>query len=348
MIKKPTFFRIDEKVFFTMTGLCVLALIVLAFQYANKETCAPIKILFSDSLIAGNIIQLKAETQGGKKFEWNFGDGIEKEERTNTTTHIFKTAGSYSVHVSVNNSCDGTISILVKEAPLVINSSLMPIIEAPDTVSMGVPVTFTDLSTTSTSWEWFFGETNTVDKTTQEATYTFNTPGSKTVVLRVNGRAELTRSKYMYVVNKSKNTVTPPKPATPKPPVRPTIKDAPQIDKTLTEQIEEVKPAQPAETPKPKAPDVSTEDLATMIRAIAAGDKGPDVFSPYICSGKEIKVAYNNNVITFTKFCEELKALKKKKIKKLAVWRNVNAQTNCIESMVVTLETKKSILGIFK
>ena len=107
--------------------------------------------------------------------------------------------------------------------------------------------------------------------------------------------------------------------------------------------MEEKKPAIIPEAPKPKAPDVSTDELVTMIKSIAAGDKNADIFNPYLCNNKEIKVAYNNNVMTFQKFCEALQELKKKKIKKISVWRNVNAQTNCIESMVVSIETKKGI-----
>lgn len=345
MNKKPSFFRIDEQVFFAMTGMCVIALIVLAFQYANQETCSPIKISFSDSLVAGSIIRFKAETQGGKTFAWNFGDGAEKEEHNNTTTHIYKTAGSYTLSILINDHCEETQTFLVKEAPVVANTGLLPVIEASsDTAYTGEPITVTDVSTNSTSWEWFFGETNTVDKSTQEATYIYNTPGYKTIYLRINGRSDLTRTKDIYVIDKelARNNIVKLKPVIPKPaPVRPTIKDNPQVDKTLTEQIEEKKPATIPEPAKPKAPDVSTDELVTMIKSIAAGDKSADIFNPYLCNNKEIKVAYNNNVMTFQKFCEALQELKKKKIKKISVWRNVNAQTNCIESMVVSIETKK-------
>lgn len=347
MTKKPSFFRIDEQVFFAMTGMCIIALIVLAFQYSNQETCSPIKITFSDSLVAGSIIRFKAETPGGKIFSWNFGDGSDKEEHSNTTTHIYKAAGSYTINVLVNEHCEETQTFFVKEAPVVANTSMLPIIESSsDTAYTGEPITVTDVSTISTSWEWFFGETNAVDKSTQEATYIYNTAGYKTIYLRVNGRSDLTRTKDIYVIDKEsdKNKTVKPRLIAPKPaPVRPLIKDNPQVDKTLNEQIEEKKTDPIPETPKPKAPDVSTDELATMIKSIASGDKTAEVFNTYLCNNKDIKVAYNNTVLTLPKFCEALRELKKKKIKKISVWRNVNAQTNCIESMVVTIEAKKSI-----
>lgn len=329
-----------------MGGICLLALIVLGFQYAGRETCQPVSIAYSDSLMAGNIVRFRADMPGGRMYSWNFGDGASKEEKENTTTHIFKNAGQYEISVLVNGSCEQTRTIVVKEAPIVINTGMLPVIISADTLYTGKPATFTDGSTTSTSWEWSFGETNSVNDTNQTATYTYNTPGYKKVYLRVNGRYDLTREKLVYVRDeaeeRNKKLVTP-KPALPvRPaPVSPVIKPDPVVD-PISRQTEDKKPAD-SEPVVQKAPDVSTEQLAAMIKSIAGGDKGPDVFDPYLCSDKTIKVAYNGTVIPFSKFCEELKELKKKKIKKISVWRNVNAQTNCIESMVVTIEAKKSI-----
>jgi len=346
MINKPSFFRIDENVFITMGTVCLLALIVLGFQYAGKETCQPVSIAYSDSLMAGNIIRFRADMPGGQAYLWNFGDGTSKEEKAGTTTHIFKSAGLYEVLVLVNGSCDQTRTILVKDAPIVINTGLLPVIISSDTLYTGKPAIFTDGSTASTSWEWSFGETNSVNDTNQTATYVYNTPGYKKVYLRVNGRYDLTREKLVYVIDAAADRnrkISTPKPGVPvRPtPVSPVIKSAPAVD-PISQQTEEKKPAT-TEPVVQKAPDVSTEQLAAMIKSIAGGEKGPDVFAPYFCSDKTIKVAYNGTVISFSKFCEELKELKKKKIKKISVWRNVNAQTNCIESMVVTIEAKKGI-----
>lgn len=341
MTKKPSFFRIDENVFITMGAVCLLALIVLGFQYAGRETCQPVSIAYSDSLMAGNIVRFRADMPGGSTYSWNFGDGASKEEKANTTTHIFKNAGQYEVSVLVNGSCEQTRTIVVKDAPIVANTGMLPVIISSDTLYTGKPATFTDGSTTSTSWEWSFGETNSVNDTNQTATYTYNTPGYKKVYLRVNGRYDLTREKLVYVVDESEERNK--KVVTPKP--------APQPRSVVHDiKPDPLPPPLPVPTPAPapepevkKSPDVSTEQLAAMIKSIAAGDKSPDVFDPYLCNDKTIKVAYNGTVIPFSKFCEELKELKKKKIKKISVWRNVNAQTNCIESMVVTIEAKKGI-----
>ena len=346
MTKKPSFFRIDENVFITMGVVCLLSLIILGFQYAGRQTCQPVSIAYSDSLMAGNIVRFRADMPGGKAYSWNFGDGASKEEKVNTTTHIFKSAGQYEVSVLVNGSCEQTRTVIVKDAPIVVNTGILPVIISSDTLYVGKPATFTDGSTASTSWEWSFGETNSVNDTNQTATYTYNTPGYKKVYLRINGRYDLTREKLVYVIDaaaeRNKRMVTP-KPILPvRPaPVSPVIKPDPVVD-PIGQQTENRKQAD-NEPAVQKAPDVSTEQLAAMIKSIAGGDKGPDVFTPYLCSDKTIKVVYNDTVIPFSMFCEELKGLKKKKIKKMSVWRNVNAQTNCIESMVVTIEVKKGI-----
>jgi PKD repeat protein len=341
MTKKSSFFRIDENVFITMGAVCLLALIVLGFQYAGRETCQPVSIAYSDSLMAGNIVRFRADMPGGRTYSWNFGDGTSKEEKATTTTHIFKNAGQYEVSVLVNGSCEQTRTIVVKEAPIVVNTGMLPVIISSDTLYTGKPATFTDGSTTSTSWEWSFGETNSVNDTNQTATYTYNTPGYKKVYLRVNGRYDLTREKLVYVIDAAaerNKRMVPPKPPLPPKPVAPNIKPDP------------LPPPLPVPTPAPaqepevkKAPDVSTEQLAAMIKSIAAGDKGPDVFDPYLCSDKTIKVAYNGTVIAFSKFCEELKSLRSRRIRRISVWRNVDKQTNCIESMVVTIESRRGV-----
>lgn len=342
MNKKPSFFRIDENVFITMGALCLLALMVLGFQYAGRETCQPVNLSYSDSLMAGNIVRFRADMPGGREYIWDFGDGITKDEKSNTTTHIFKNPGQYEVSVLVNGSCSQVRTIVVQEAPIVINTGMLPIIISSDTLYTGAPAKFTDGATTSTSWEWSFGETNAVDDTNQIATYSYNTPGYKKVYLRVNGRNDLTREKLVYVIDaaaeRNKKLVTP-SPAPVPTPARPEIKPNPSVE-PIKNQTEDTKPSVPEPLLK-KAPDVSTDQLATMIKAIAEGDKGAEVFDPYLCKDKTVKVAYNGTVMPLAKFCEHLKELKSRKIKKISVWRNVNPETNCIESMVVTIESKK-------
>lgn len=179
MIRKPSFYRIDEQVFFTMGGLSLLALIVLAFRFSSKEECAPVTILAKDTVVVGETAVIKAETLGGKNYSWSFGDNGNKDEITNATTHVYETPGRYTISVLINSACENTRQIVVIPAVVVENTSMLPVIEAPDTALVGQRITVTDLSAGSTSWEWNFGETsiNTVDDKEQVASYTYKTEG---------------------------------------------------------------------------------------------------------------------------------------------------------------------------
>ena len=340
MKKKTYSFPSDEHDYHHMAGLCLVSLIVLAFRYTIRPDCAAVNIVLPDSLVAGNIIRLRAEMPGGEDFSWSFGDGVTRDEKTNATTYTYKTPGLYTIKVLVNGSCEGIQKIYIKEAPVVINTSMLPIIIASDTIYMSEPALFTDIASTSTSWEWYFGETNSLDDTSQEATYTYHTPGIKRILLKVNGRRDLTREKLVYVKDREaerNERVVTPRPA-PQPVVHHDIKPDP------------LPPPLPVPTPAPapapevkKAPDVSTKQLVAIITAIVEDEKGTEAFNPYLCGNRDIKVAYNGTVVSFTKFCETLSGLRRRRITRISVWQNVNAQTNCIESMVVTMETRRRI-----
>ena len=61
----------------------------------------------------------------------------------------------------------------------------------------GKPVTFTDVSYKSTSWNWNFGDG--ANSTSQNPAHIYNTPGLYTVSLEINGSGPLTRTKTSYI-----------------------------------------------------------------------------------------------------------------------------------------------------
>src|ERR1022692_3379880 len=104
--KLSAFFRIDDQVFFSMAALSILALVILAFRYAKRHECSPIKIQVpTDNLIAENTITFKAESAGATSFYWDFGDSVTKNEDTYSSNHIYKKAGHYWVSVLVDGEC---------------------------------------------------------------------------------------------------------------------------------------------------------------------------------------------------------------------------------------------------
>lgn len=68
---------------------------------------------------------------------------------------------------------------------------------------VGVPVTFTDLSwnATPTSWQWDFDNNTTIDATTQNPSYAYNTPGTYSVTLTVSdGISTKSATKASYII----------------------------------------------------------------------------------------------------------------------------------------------------
>ncbi|GAC1598537.1 MAG: hypothetical protein NVS3B8_11110 [Chitinophagaceae bacterium] len=347
MNKKSSFFRLDEQVFFTMGGLCILSLVILAFRFAAHTPCSPVKIdVNSASLIAGNVIRFNAATQQGKTFSWNFGDGTIKNEEISITNHAYKNAGRYTVTVLVNGQCSDIQEVVVSEAKVIVNTNLQPLISATpsDTAYVNTPVHLSDVSTASTKWEWRFGQTNSIDATDRSPVYTYTIPGRKSVILKVNDRSDMTVSYSIMIIDKQaeKNNAPKPRPDLPRPAPIVILPAQPHTDPLKPVTTEPVKKEEAKE--KPKAPALTNEQLKAMLMQVAEGQKRAEDFSEFLGGQLGISVTLNNNVMSFTKMCDELKSMKK--IKNIKVIPVTDRETNHILSMNVIVE-KKKLLGIF-
>ena len=333
--------RLDENVWLTMGAVCIIALLVLAFRYSTQRTCAPITIRTTGlSFTKGYPITFNAETNGGNTFEWNFGDGATAAEYTPSTQHAYASPGRYTITVTVDGQCTELQNIIIKEAPVVVNNSLQPVIILDDTVYVSEPMTVEDISPNSSSWEWRFEDGGSIEATTRKASHIFTTAGSRRVFLRVNDRPDLQMSRWVMVVdrNAQKNesrhrTET----------ARHTVTVIQLPAKPSTEPlVNQPQPAKPEE--KPKAPEVTDDQMASLLRQVNEGSRTPEDFSPYLCSNLSTPVFYNGDKMTFSKMCDELKTIKKGKIKKIRVGLTRNEQ-NCIITMNVSVE-KKRFLGL--
>ena len=350
MNKRRSIFRIDEQVFFTMAAVCVLCLIVFGFRVATHHACTPVKIQFGDdSMIAGNMVRFRAESSAGKLYSWNFGDGNTIDEESTTTNHTYKNPGKYTVTVLVDGECLDIQNIFVNEAPLIVNTNLQPVIAAPDTAYTNQLIRFSDISASSVSWEWSFGETGGPDAFTKSASYSYAQPGVKKVFLKVNNRPDLVVVHFIYIIDKDAQDKLKEKPKKEpsRAPVIVYVPSKPSVD-PIGNQIAQPPPKQEKE-PEPKkakAPDISHEDMETMLKQVSAGSKTANDFSAYLCGNLSMPVFYNGNAMPFNKLCESLIELKEKKIKKITVGITRNGVTGCIESMTVSVEKKKGFLGL--
>jgi PKD domain len=349
---------LDERVVTTMILCCVLSISVLAYRYTNQEPFTPVTISVSTgTLYTGTLIRFRAETKNTdfKKLVWDFGDNTRSLGNGYTAHHAFTSPGIYEVTLIANNK-KVYKTIHIHETPIV-DKTLQPHFSGPLSARVGEQVIFQDFTPKALQWEWRFGETNSIDAFTKQASYTFQTTGLKTVVLVVNGT--------IYGVHRI--LVEPPsahemlmqnKPGRKRPvlqdqdPFQIRIYDHPRT-KTLNQQLKEEskivdKPTEQTSTPETSGSkeDILRQTIESMLKQVVAGNKVAEDFSAYLCTNLNIPVNYNGNTITFSQFCEELRSIKKeKKIKNVTILYETDEKTRCIHSMTVNLK-KRHLLPI--
>jgi len=348
--KVSSFFRLDEQVFFTMGGVCLLSLIIVIFRYTTDRPCFPVAIQIGDDPMIEDVsIRFKAQIEGGKNYSWNFGDSTQvSDDQTATTSHRFKKAGKYTVSVVVNGQCSDFETVTIREKPVISIAPLMPIIDGvPNNIAyLNVPVKFAEISNNGTSWEWRFGETSIVDARGQIAEYTFKTIGPKSITVTINGKPELVYHKFINVIEKQNEKNSPkanePRKYLERPLVVLPDPQAPPLNNKPDGPAENQSKKEPVKT----APPITSEQLANMLNlvpdgAVTAGDIGP-----YTCGNLSIPVTFNGKSMTLTEMCEKLKRAKanKRKIKDLkVVVLHQEPGTNCILSMNITVTIKNWI-----
>ncbi|HLZ88259.1 MAG TPA: PKD domain-containing protein [Puia sp.] len=343
--RSSSLFRVDEQAWLTMGAVCLVALIVLAFRFGTSHPCYPIRITSSAATYAvGSPVSFKAETRLGKVYEWNFGDGATSKEDDPITLHTYSRAGKYTVVITVDGQCSEMQIVSIGEAPITVNNNLPPVIIGPDTAYVGKPVNFEDGTAGSTSWAWHFEGVAMVDAYTRKASHTYLTGGPKKIILEVNHRPELTNSRLIFVVDKQAAAPRVQKSKGDDNGGRPKIISVPEKPVTPPLTLPSDQPKKEEE--KPKAPPVTDDKLQSMLLQVVDGTMVQDDFGAYICNNMNIPVMYNGAKTTFSAMCADLKNQKRKKIKKISVTTTRVDATNCIVSMDVTVEKKKSFLGL--
>jgi gliding motility-associated-like protein len=141
--------------------------------------CAPLAASFDDN-----------STPAISTWLWNFGDtvsGIYNSDTIKKPTHIYSSAGTYSVTLSVitAGNCSGnfTNSSMVNVYP----KPVADFYWEPDSVSIFEQFNFIDQSLNSYYWNWNFGDPFTPSNTSalQNPDHTYNTDGFYTVRLDV-------------------------------------------------------------------------------------------------------------------------------------------------------------------
>jgi hypothetical protein len=345
--------RIDERVFFTMGLIAFVCLFILAFKIKNYESCKPVVIRANPSVsYEGATIAFKAETQGGKEFEWDFGDSSSAEFGGPGVTHNYAQAGRYTVIVTVNGNCYAVAKVDIKKAPVIINNSHKPMFSGPLTADLYKQVTFRDSTPDATRWEWNFGENgiDAVDATGQVVSYAYKTPGYKDIYVRINGNPNRIGTWQIYV-----NEIRPQQAEADKPvpgkraPRGPgglgNIAKDPTAPPLTLPDAGTVTPAPAPKAEVVKAPDIKPDEISEFLEAVVSGKKTAEDFYKYFCGEQDILVKYNDQSMTFNQMCKELRDFKKaSKIDRPQVTIQTDKSTNCIRGMKVSVNKK----GLFK
>ncbi len=119
-------------------------------------------------------------------YTWNFGDPSNVANNTSglqNPIHNYSTAGSYVASFTATSAA-GCSSNKIQKTILFNSSNSVDFSTAGSCV--GQPVTFTDLSSSGVvSWAWDFDNNGSVDATTQNPVYTYNTTGAVVAKLTV-------------------------------------------------------------------------------------------------------------------------------------------------------------------
>ena len=139
---------------------------------------------------------------------WDFGDGANRSTNQNVTTHIYTTAGNYTINMMATNwqpitesASPKQISILEKTVPREVDFDIP---ELKQTGSAPYSVEFEDVTPVQsnvTGWFWDFGDgSNSIE---QAPNHTYATPGQYNVILTVRndmGTNEVRKVAFIVVV----------------------------------------------------------------------------------------------------------------------------------------------------
>jgi PKD repeat protein len=138
----------------------------------------PVAAFAFDTVCANSATAFTDQSVSAVGWTWDFGDGSALS--SNSPSHIYPSAGSYTVTLIVANTfgCTDTImhNIIVDPNPVSDYTA--------STACHTYATLFTDNSTAAVQWNWNYGDA-TLNDTTQSPSHIFANPGNYNVSLLV-------------------------------------------------------------------------------------------------------------------------------------------------------------------
>jgi hypothetical protein len=151
-------------------------------------------------LFEGESLNFEDQTTNSSLRRWDFDNGDTSSLQSGQ--YIYSNAGSYLIHLKVNNECEDTFRIQVKSAYVDTVEKVHVTISGPETVFVGQKYKWNGSASGAKQWKWKFGETGMVDATTQEVEYAFKYPGKNIKIILQTDVSRLPGEKYVNIVPK--------------------------------------------------------------------------------------------------------------------------------------------------
>ena len=160
---------------------------VADFSASPTSGVAPLNVTFTDQSV-GTVTS----------WDWDFDDDGSTDSTAQNPSYAYNTPGTYTVTLTINGGSD--VRQRTDYIHVSVSSPTADFSASPTSGVAPLNVTFTDQSVgTVTSWDWDFDDDGSTDSTAQNPSYAYNTPGTYTVTLTINGGSDV-RQRTDYVV----------------------------------------------------------------------------------------------------------------------------------------------------
>ncbi|NTW31164.1 MAG: PKD domain-containing protein [Bacteroidetes bacterium] len=166
---------------FDSVQVIVNPLPVIDFSSDTRNGCQPLEVHFTDN-----------STPAINAWLWNFGDyqsGNNNNSTIQNPTHLYSSSGVYTVTLSATTANNCTIDSAFQNMIDVYPKPLANFNINPSTgTTLLSPIVFFDLSTNATQWYWDFGDTASLDNTSNipNQQHTYNKAGTYLATLIVS------------------------------------------------------------------------------------------------------------------------------------------------------------------
>ncbi len=310
--------HLDKSVIYLFLISFLISASVLAYRYTKYIPCQDVELsINARAYRQDELIKFLDNTENAKSWAWDFGD--DSEISTNKEAlHFYKSPGEYTVTLTVNNICEATKVVTIKEKLFVIDSTKLPVFNIPRTIKVGETLTVKDETNNASTWEWRFGETADANATSRTAEYTYEKAGLKTISLIVNGDINHITEKQIMVFaleEEKDNNLT-------------------QITGTNRNIRDNIK-ANPTGVADAQGnliavPLINESQFKNKLMLISKNKLTANTFSEYFCGNINKTVIVNGRETSFLLFCEKIRG-RRLKIKQLTIYREEGS--NCIKSI---------------